>query len=239
MTKEARLRTILAAKEGIKAEAKQKAAREGADTAQANPRAPRIFIDPDARIMKSADGSFHYCYNAQAVVDENAQAILLTTLVQDATDVHHLTPMIRATATQLKRAGVTHAPRLLLADASYCSTANLDATAHGPSELLIATGRQQHGERVTDSPRGRIPNDATLRERMARRLRTKSGRANFARRKAIVEPVFGQTKVRQRAGQFRLRSLEGAQGEWTLHALCHNLRKLANASSPGVLTTTQ
>lgn len=116
-------------------------------------------------------------------------------------------------------------------------SATLDTTAHDPSELLIATGRQQHGERVTDSPRGRIPNNATSRERMARRLRTKSGRANYARRKAIVEPVFGQTKVRQRAGQFRLRGLEGAQGECTLHALCHNLRKLANASSPGVLTT--
>ena len=116
-------------------------------------------------------------------------------------------------------------------------SATLDTTAHDPSELLIATGRQQHGKRVTDSPRGRIPNNATSRERMARRLRTKSGRANYARRKAIVEPVFGQTKVRQRAGQFRLRGLEGAQGECTLHALCHNLRKLANASSPGVLTT--
>ena len=36
-------------------------------------------------------------------------------------------------------------------------------------------------------------------------------------------------KTRQRAGLFRLRGLEGAKGEWLLHALCHNLRKLANA----------
>jgi transposase len=258
VTKEARLRTILAAKEAIEAEAREKAARaatkkavgkgasleaaerageEAANTARANPRAQRNFTDPDARIMKTADGSFHYCYNAQAVVDEHAQVILSTALVQDATDVHQLTPMIQATATQLKRTGVTHAPRVLLADAGYCSTDNIDATADGPPETLIATGRQQHGERVTDSPRGRIPHDATSRERMARRLRTKSGRAHYARRKAIVEPVFGQMKGRQRAGQFRLRGLEGAQGEWTLHALCHNLRKLANASSQGVMAT--
>jgi IS5 family transposase len=202
-----------------------------------NPRAQRNFTDPDARITKTADGSFHYCYNAQAVVDENAQVILSTSLVQDATDANQLTPMIFATTEQLERAGVPTAPRLLLADAGYCSTDNIDATAHGPSELLIATGRQQHGERVVDSPRGRIPNNATSRERMARRLRTKSGRADYARRKAIVEPVFGQMKVRQRAGQFRLRGLEGTQGEWTLHALCHNLRKLANANSLEVLAT--
>jgi transposase len=257
-TKEARLRTILAAKEAIEAEAREKATREAtkkavskgaspeaierageeaANTAPVNPRAQRNFTDPDARIMKTADGSFHYCYNAQAVVDEHAQVILSTSLVQDATDVNQLAPMIIATTEQLKRAGVTRAPRLLLADAGYCSTDNIDATAGGPSELLIATGRQQHGERVTDSPRGRIPTNATSRERMARRLRTKSGRADYARRKAIVEPVFGQMKVRQRAGQFRLRGLEGTQGEWTLHALCHNLRKLANANSLGVLAT--
>jgi len=257
-TKEGRLRALLAAKEAIEAEAREKVAREATkkaiakgaspeaakrageeaqNTAAVNPRAQRNFTDPDARIMKTADGSFHYCYSAQAVVDEHAQVILSTTIVQDATDVHQLTPMIQATTEQLKRAGVTESPRVLLADAGYCSTDNIDATADGPSDVLIATGRQQHGERVTDSPRGRIPNNATSRERMARRLRTKSGRADYARRKAIVEPVFGQMKTRQHAGQFRLRGLEGTQGEWTLHALCHNLRKLANANSLEVLAT--
>jgi hypothetical protein len=64
---------------------------------------------------------------------------------------------------------------------------------------------------------------------MARRLRTKSAKADYARRKAIVEPAFGQMKVRQHAGQLRLRGLPGTEGEWRLHAICHNLRKLANA----------
>jgi hypothetical protein len=64
---------------------------------------------------------------------------------------------------------------------------------------------------------------------MARKLRTKKGRADYARRKAIVEPAFGQMKVRQHAGQLRLRGRDGAHGEWTLHAICHNLRKLMTA----------
>jgi len=254
-TKEGRLAAILAAKAALEAEAREKAARTttkkavakdatfeeaqraGEAAAKVNPRAQRNFTDPDARIMKTADGSFHYCYNAQAVVDEHAQVIIATTLVQDPTDVQQLTPMMKATTEQLQRAGVSESPRVLLADAGYCSNENLNATAHGPTDVLVATGRQQHGERVVDSPRGRIPKNASSRERMARRLRTKSGRAHYARRKAIVEPVFGQMKTRQHAGQFRLRGLEGAQGEWTLHALCHNLRKLANASSSGVATT--
>ena len=51
-----------------------------------NPRAQRNFTDPDARIMKTADGSFHYCFNAQAVVDEHAQVIIATTLARTCTN---------------------------------------------------------------------------------------------------------------------------------------------------------
>jgi hypothetical protein len=72
---------------------------------------------------------------------------------------------------------------------------------------------------------------------MARRLRTKAGRADYARRKAIVEPVFGQMKLRQHADHLRLRGLERTRGEWTLHLVCHNLRKLANANGSAAIAT--
>jgi hypothetical protein len=45
-----------------------------------------------------------------------------------------------------------------------------------------------------------------------------------------VEPVFGQMRTRQAAGQVRLRGLDGATGEWLLHGLCHNLHKLFTAT---------
>jgi len=123
-------------------------------------------------------------------------------------------------------------PKRTLADAGYCSTSNIDAAGESGHDLLVATGRLKHSEQVRDAARGRIPNSATSRERMARRLRTKAGRADYARRKVIIEPVFGQMKVKQNAGQLRLRGLAGAQGEFILHAICHNLRKLANATHP-------
>ena len=47
---------------------------------------------------------------------------------------------------------------------------------------------------VEPAPRGRIPDSATVKERMQRKLRTVKGRATYARRKATVEPVFGQIK---------------------------------------------
>ncbi len=61
---------------------------------------------------------------------------------------------------------------------------------------------------------------------MARKLSTKPGRAGYARRKAIVEPVFGQMHTRQNAGQVRLRGLDAAAGEHRLHALVHDILKI-------------
>jgi transposase len=256
--RESRLAKMRAAKEAIEAEAREKAAKKAADKARAkgadeveaaaageaaasrakpDKKAQRNFTDPEARMMKTTDG-FHYAYNAQAVVDEESQVILAVDVVQCAADVEQLFDTVAATETNLAGAGIDDHPAVVLADAGYCSEYNLARAAGGETDVLIATGRLKHNERVPDAPRGPIPKDATARERMARRLRTKKGRADYARRKVIVEPAFGQMKVRQGAGHLRLRGLAGANGEWTLHALCHNLRKLANAGAvtPSALT---
>ncbi len=49
-----------------------------ADRAVPKPTAHRTFTDPDSRIMKTADGSFAQCFNAQAVVDADHQVIIPT-----------------------------------------------------------------------------------------------------------------------------------------------------------------
>lgn len=197
---------------------------EAAAKARPKPTAQRNFTDPDARIMKTADGSFHYCYNAQAVVDAAHQVIVATELTNTAVDIQQLAPMLGKT---LETNGVL--PGQVLADAGYCSASNLEHVreleAAGGPEFLIANGRLKHGERVPDAPRGRIPANATPKERMARRLKTKPGKAAYARRKAIVEPVFGQIHTRQ-GKHVLLRGLEQVACEWELIAGCHNLLKL-------------
>ena len=218
-TKEGRLAKLRAAKEAIEA--------EGATPAG---RAQRNFTDPESRMMKTNDG-YHYAFNAQAVVDEEAQVVLAHSVSNQAADAPHLIEMIEATEANLGAADIEENPDTLIADAGYFSEANVNDATDAGVDVLIATGRIKHHERVSPAPRGPIPRDATVKEKMARRLRTKAGRADYARRKAIVEPVFGQMKVRQRAGFLRLRGLEGAQGEWALHVLCHNLRKLAQAGA--------
>jgi hypothetical protein len=249
-TREGRLAKLRAAKEAIEAEAREKAAtmaankiaedggdeaaieeaaEQAADMAIPSKRAQRSFTDPESRMMKTNAG-FHYCFNAQTVVDEAFQVVLAAEVTNQAADVNEITHMMTVTEGNLDAADIDDSPEVVLADAGYCSEANLQWITDTKSNVLVATGRIKGAERVPDSPRGRIPKDATQRERMARRLRTKRGRADYARRKAIVEPAFGQMKVRQSAGHLRLRGLAGAQGEWTFHVICHNLRKPANAT---------
>jgi len=140
--------------------------------------------------------------------------------------------MLVETKAALAAAGIAGMPRQLLVDAGYSSQDDLTALDDQEVDFLIATGRLKHGEVVAAAPRRHIPKSATPTERMARRLRTKPGKAAYARRKAIVELAFGQMKVRQHAGTLRLRGLQSAVGEWTLQSLCHNLRKLANSGVP-------
>ena len=74
---------------------------------------------------------------------------------------------------------------------------------------------------------------------MARKLRTKPGRAAYARRKTIVEPVFGQIDTCQGGKRLLLRGIEGATAEWDLLAACHNLRKLFNFTTTAKMAKTK
>jgi hypothetical protein len=86
----------------------------------------------------------------------------------------------------------------------------------------MATGRQRHhgSEAEASAP------PATAKERMAAKVRTPAGKALYARRKVIVEPVFGQIKEARGFRRFLLRGLEKIRGEWRLVCLTHNLLKM-------------
>jgi transposase len=209
---------------GLDEETVAAAAEAAAATAKPKPKAQRNFTDPESRIMKMSDGSFHQCYNGQAVVDADHQVIVAADVTQCAADTPSLIHMLDEVVTNCGQE-----PRQLLADAGYCSEDNLTAISERDVDAVIATGRQKHGETPPPAPRGRIPARASRRERMARKTRTKKGKAAYCRRKAIVEPVFGQMKTLQDAGHLLLRGKEGAYLEWMLLCACHNLRKLFGA----------
>jgi hypothetical protein len=111
-------------------------------------------------------------------------------------------------------------------DSGYFSEENVTYLAQEQIDGYVATGRIKHGDRPLLVPRGRIPKEASLKERMSRKLRTFKGRVIYARRKEISEPVFGQIKQVRGFRQFLLHGLSKVSAEWDLICLGHNVLKL-------------
>jgi transposase len=225
--RETRLKKIKEAKRALEERARQKAVAEGKEPKQAEPKDKDQynFTDPESRIMKGADG-FLQAYNAQAAVEPAFQLIVGQTVTQATNDKEQLIPML---ATIEEQSG--QRPVDVLADSGYCSEKNLE---HLDSEQkperrvigYIATERQKHDEYKEPCPRGRLPKGATRVDRMKRTLKTKAGKAVYAARKTIVEPVFGQIKQARGFRQFLLRGIHKVRGEWSLLCLTHNILKI-------------
>jgi transposase len=225
--RETRLKRIREAKRALAARAREKAEGEGSNPKQAKPKEKDQynFTDPESRIMKGTDG-FVQAYNAQAAVEPDLQLIVGQTVTQAANDKEQLLPMVETIQEQSGQR-----PEEILADSGYCSEKNLEGleSADQPEQKIngyIATERQKHDEYKEPCPRGPLPQDATRVDRMRRKLKTKAGKAVYAARKAIVEPVFGQIKQARGFRQFLLRGIEKVRGEWSLLCLTHNILKL-------------
>jgi transposase len=188
---------------------------DGSPTAAAQ----RNFTDPDSHIMKS-DGNLLQGYNCQAVVDGDHQVIVAMGVSNQSPDPEHLVPMLERTI-----ANTGQIPKTLLGDTGYWSEDNAAACEKRGVDPYIATGRLPHGQ-PPPPIFGPIPKDLDAKGRMARKLRKKEGREIYAKRKTIVEPVFGQTKEGRGLRRFLLRGLGKVDGEWLLWGTTHNLNKL-------------
>jgi transposase len=234
--RETRLAKIKLAKKVVEQRAREKAAAEGKSASEAKRAKPDDkdqynFTDPESRIMKGADG-FVQGYNAQASVEPEMLLIVGQSVTEAANDKQQLESMVEAIEQQSGQR-----PQAILADSGYCSEENLAylESAEQPERKIdgfIATGKQKHGEHRLPCKRGPLPKGATQVDRMKRKLQTKVGKAVYAARKCVVEPVFGQIKQARGFRQFLLRGKDKVKGEWALVCLTHNILRLHAAMQP-------
>jgi len=210
----------------------------GRDPFAPKPTAQRNFTDPQSKIMKTSDGSFHQCYSGQAIVDAEAQVIVVAELSDQAPDTQQLEPALKQLDENLQQiAAELPEGAVLTADAGYFSEENVKITSEHGLDPYIATGRFKHSEPQPPPPRGPVPKDATPKQRMARKTRTKNGREIYARRKAIVEPVFGQIGTVQDGRRVLIRGKPAARAQWRFECAIHNLLKLHRAGGLAILNT--
>lgn len=233
--RQTRLAKIREAKAALEAEAREKAEEEarrkggdpgaagGQGRAEVKPaeKAQRNFTDPQSRIMlDKSSNSFVQAYNCQAAVDGKAQVIVAAEVTQETNDSRQLHPMLE----KIKAHTDGQLPRRLTADSGYYNGEHVQSHEM-EVDLYIATEQFRHGERVP-APRGRIPSGLSKKQLMGRKVRSARGQRIYAKRKQIVEPVFGQIKETRGFRQFLLRGLENVWGEWQVVCTTHNLLKL-------------
>jgi transposase len=188
--------------------------------AEPAPQAQYNFTDPESRIMvDGATKSFTQAYNAQAAVDEAGQVIVACLVTPAAPDVEQFVPVLAQV-----RANTGRRPATVTADAGYFSEANLTAPSVAEIDCYIPPDRGTHRAAGARRPYG-----TAIAEAMRAKLSTPEGRAIYALRKTLPEPVFGQIKEARGFRRFSFRGVRKVSAEWAVICLTHNLLKLFGA----------
>jgi len=236
--RESRLKKIREAREALEEEAKHEAevaaatGKKKKHTRMPNDKAQRNFTDPESRIMPAPGGKhFIQAYNAQAAVDSAHQVIVAAEVTNKPADRGQAEPMM-----EIVQQNTGRLPRQMSADAGYFSSdAVTNLTVQG-IDVYMSPDRMGHRTALPPAPRGRIPKDLSVVDRMRRKLRTKKGKERYGLRKVLPEPVFGQIKQARGFRQFLLRGEDKTGGEWKIICAGHNLLKLFGAHQNGLLS---
>jgi transposase len=193
------------------------------------------FSDPEMKIMPQSNKGWDYATNAQASVDGAFQIIVACYVTQASNDKEQAIPLAEATMENLQQAEVElpkdengqtkKIPGTL--DSGYYSEKAAAGMEKAGFDPYMATGRQKHNQgKAAATTTAALPATATAKEKMQAKVATEEGQKLYARRKTIVEPVFGQIKGARGFRRFSFRGLLKIGGEWSLVCLTHNLLKI-------------
>ena len=141
--------------------------------------------------------------------------IVATEVLAQANDQGRLVPLLDAVA-----AAHGEQPATVLADAGYCNEADLVELEARGVDGHVALGRE--GKRVAVRDAARHPATA----RMAAKLASAAGRAQYAERKWLSEAPNGWVKEVIGFRRFSLRGLKKVRCEWDLVCLALNIRRM-------------
>jgi transposase len=178
--------------------------------------------DPESRYLHQR-GGFCLGYAAEiAVADDHL--IVAQRVHQAITDNDSLMAMTEAVETECGER-----PKAVLADCGYYSMDRIrEVQAQGIEVLvpdrLMAT-ELAGGEAAPEMNRRQQKRTPGLKE-LRQTMRDPAARNCYARRKALVEPVFGVLKQQRGMREFRRRGLVAVGAEWALATTAYNLTRL-------------
>lgn len=174
--------------------------------------------DEDARFLRQRGGHFILGYTGEIAVSDD-HLIVAQRVTQNAADNNSLLPMIDQTR---QRCGSP--PGQVLADSGFFSIANLEQIEQQNLDAYVPDSNLAQALNLGTQCRSKAY--APAHQRMRQKLDNDTGKAAYARRKAIVEPVFGVLKQQRNLRQFRTRSLNRVGNEFTLATIAYNLTRI-------------
>lgn len=173
--------------------------------------------DEDARFLRHR-GGFTLGYTGEIAVSDD-HLIVAQRVTQNVTDNESLAPMVDQVE---QRCGAP--PGAVLADSGFFSNNNLEQMEQRKIEAYVPDSNMAQALNLGTTCRTRAV--APAHRRMRAKLRSPAGAAAYARRKAVVEPVFGVLKQQRAMRQFRTRGLNNVNNEFTLATMAYNITRL-------------
>jgi hypothetical protein len=182
--------------------------------------------DPDARVMKMADGGFRPAFNVQLATDPATQVIVGVAVSNVGSDAQQATPMVEQIEQRCQQR-----PTEYLVDGGFANKETIDALAARQVTVFAPVQKPKDPTRDPHQPlRGDSAAVAAWRQRMG----TEEAKNIYKERAATSECVNGKCRAVHGLQQFPVRGIPKVTGVVLLIAIAHNLlRWLALAPSAG------
>jgi transposase len=170
--------------------------------------------DPDARVMKMADGGFRPAFNVQLATDTQTQIITGVDVTNSGGDQGKLVPMVEQLQERYEER-----PAEMLADGGFAKKEDITKLEQGGTTVYTPVQASKDPERDAHTPRADdTPEVARWRERMA----MPQAKAIYKERAGTAECVNAHARNRG-LHQFRVRGLAKVKAVVLLYVLAHNL----------------
>lgn len=174
--------------------------------------------DPDARVMKMADGGFRPAFNVQFSTDTGSQIIVGFDVVNEGSDQNQLSPILE----QIHgRTG--EYPDNVLVDGGFVNKTDIENTTEKDVTLYAPVQKPKDESRDPYQPR---PKDSQPVADWRERMGTDEAKEIYKERAATAECVNGIARNRG-LRQFTVRGLKKAKAAILWYVFAHNLMREA------------
>ena len=176
--------------------------------------------DPDARVMKMADGGFRPAFNVQfATTADQARVIVGVEVTNRGSDAGQSTPMLKKIE---ERTGVR--PAELLADGGYAQHEAIDAAAVQGVTMYAPVPKPRRNS--TCDPHAPRESDTETVAAWRQRMGTDEAKQIYRQRAATIETVNADAKTHRGLDHLAVRGLGKATGSAMLFVLTYNVLRL-------------